>query len=616
MIGLVCPIKMVAQNQVLLINDSSDEYFLNTSKMNLYIDSSGVKTFESIKNLPNHSFKKVSSNSSITSGYKFPIWVKFNYVNQSKDNNWVYELIDFRIDDVTYFYPNQNNKYDSLYQGDNQFFEKKTFQHKNHVFKLPVFEKQDTITVYFKFSTIQNREFVLFSKVRTVSNFTNYALNEYFLLALFYGMICFMAIYNIFLYISIKEHVHLVYVFYIINVAIYCLSRIDGLAFQYLWPDNPSLNAYIDSISLATFTICAMWFAITFLDMKSKSPGYHNILLITILIRISILLIGQFYRPILDYEWLDLFCVLLTFVVCIIVANKQFVKYQYFIIAFGLMSVGYTIFVLQEHGIIPGSIIAYYSLNFGIIGESFFLSFGISEKTRQFLSDRNKSQQKEIEALQINTELKEKLLLETQEKKELTDKINRELEQKVTERTIELQKLNENLKKQKEEISKLNSLLDVQNWELKKEINQKDIAKIVIKNLTYNEFLKIFETESSCYKYLAELKWDNSDNVCSSCSNNKWNRLNLKSRKCTRCGHIESVTSQTVFHGTRFSIQKGFYMIYQYLFWSDNINISELSEKLEMRRATCSDFIQKLKERHLNFKPNEPVDFETIIISN
>jgi two-component system, sensor histidine kinase LadS len=602
-----------ARGQLLVLNDKADVYKCEGYEMDVFVDSTGRKTLADIQKLPTASFGKPKWETRKSNGYRFPIWVKFNYTNRSKESSWLYELVDFRIDHVTFFSPNKQAGYDSLHQGDDVQFGKKIFQHKNQVFKLASGNIDDTLTVYIRFDATQDREFILTAKVRSITNFSRYSLNEYFLLALFYGMISIMALYNLFLYFSLKDKVHLVYVFYIVNVAVYCSSRIDGLGFQFLWRNFPSFNEYLDSFSLAAFVVCAMWFAMTFLETEKQSTLSHVLLKSAMFLRVFVLLVGQFYHPVLDYEWIDLFCVLLTLGVSIKACQNQFKKYRYFLLAFGLMSVGFSVFALQELGMIPNNMITFYSLNIGIICESFFLSLGISEKTRRFMEERNTAQQNEIKSLQANSLLSEALLLQTQEKKELAEKVNRELEQKVADRTTELRTLNENLALQKEQIATLNSMLDIQNWELKKELKEKEKAQIIPKHLNLEEFQNTFPDDSSCYRYLADWKWGKGDEACSNCGNIKWKRINLKSRKCTRCDHIESVTSHTIFHGVRFSIQKAFFIAYQYLHFGESLNITELANKLDMRRPTCSAFVQKVREKKDKLKPNESLDFGKIV---
>jgi hypothetical protein len=69
------------------------------------------------------------------------------------------------------------------------------------------------------------------------------------------------------------------------------------------------------------------------------------------------------------------------------------------------------------------------------------------------------------------------------------------------------------------------------------------------------------------------------------------------SRKCTRCRTIESVTAHTILHGVKFPIDKALFIL---LTTTNNVNkytTEQLSETLNLRRATCWTFQHKVKEK-------------------
>jgi len=113
-------------------------------------------------------------------------------------------------------------------------------------------------------------------------------------------------------------------------------------------------------------------------------------------------------------------------------------------------------------------------------------------------------------------------------------------------------------------------------------------------SLSIFEFQTRFSDDDSCLKYLSELKWENGYK-CEECGNTRYCKGNSPySRQCTKCNHIESPTSGTLFHKIKFSILKAFYIIYYVSTNKKGISSTELSRKLSLRQKTCWLFKQKV----------------------
>ncbi|MDD2200424.1 MAG: IS1595 family transposase [Bacteroidales bacterium] len=114
------------------------------------------------------------------------------------------------------------------------------------------------------------------------------------------------------------------------------------------------------------------------------------------------------------------------------------------------------------------------------------------------------------------------------------------------------------------------------------------------KSMTIFDFQKKFPDERSCMSYLAELKWQDGY-VCPKCGNKKYCAgSNEFDRQCTKCNYLESPTSRTLFHKTKFSILKAFYIVYYVSTSKKGISSTELSRKLGLRQKTCWSFKQKV----------------------
>lgn len=66
----------------------------------------------------------------------------------------------------------------------------------------------------------------------------------------------------------------------------------------------------------------------------------------------------------------------------------------------------------------------------------------------------------------------------------------------------------------------------------------------------FQEFLTTFRTEEDCWNYLFEVRWSNGY-ICPQCGSAKYWKTERELIHCRECEHQVSITSGTIFHGTR-----------------------------------------------------------------
>lgn len=116
------------------------------------------------------------------------------------------------------------------------------------------------------------------------------------------------------------------------------------------------------------------------------------------------------------------------------------------------------------------------------------------------------------------------------------------------------------------------------------------------KSLSIFDFQQKFPDEESCLKYLAEEKW-RVGFLCPKCGHSNYCKgVKKYDRQCTKCRHICSPTSGTLFHQVKFPLLKAFYIIYYVSTNKKGISSTELSRKLELRQKTCWLFKRKVME--------------------
>jgi len=94
------------------------------------------------------------------------------------------------------------------------------------------------------------------------------------------------------------------------------------------------------------------------------------------------------------------------------------------------------------------------------------------------------------------------------------------------------------------------------------------------------EFQKSFRNDEDCAKHLAEQRWGNKF-ICPRCGHTEfWYISKRKLFECRKCDFQTSVTSGTIFHRTRVSLLKWYWLIYHMAMDKVGVSISEMQRIL------------------------------------
>ncbi|WP_018343791.1 7TM diverse intracellular signaling domain-containing protein [Cytophaga aurantiaca] len=498
----------------------------------------------------------------------------------------------------------------SFVTGSDYPFTQRYLHHKNFIFPLNMEPGMYTIRIGVR--DIQPDE--LYFKIRSDHFFTEYAISEYFFLGCYYGILLIVLLYNLFLYMKGALRVHILYVLYIIG----CIAlsvREDGMAYQYVFPYFPSFNFVFNSylakpIFLSTFIV----YSVSFLDIKKYVPIVKKILLGLLGVYAFLLLVSIIVPAAVSFlEYIFFSVFILVYVTSFIIAKKGNHFAYYFFAGFSMVMLSVLINLLRSFNIIPSTILTVYSFNYGIILEVIIFSVALADKIRIIQEERAQHKEALIVQLSENDVLQHLLIAELKEKKILQEKVNRELETKVRERTIELQSANEKLATFAKETDRLNSELDRFNYALQKEIKEEKVSRIYNQDVSYVEFLTTYPDDDSCLKVIQQLKWPEGF-VCRKCGNAKASEAGVWYRKkCSKCGTIESITANTLFHHLKFPLNKAFYLTYV-KFSNLKQTDESLSDLIDLRKPTIWAYRKKVEERMLEKKYAKASNWKDIVL--
>ncbi|MBX7051708.1 MAG: SpoIIE family protein phosphatase [Flavobacteriales bacterium] len=318
--------------------------------------------------------------------------------------------------------------------GDNHFFGSRPIEHRTYRFPI-AFVERETRTYYAKINAAGEQ------LLAPITVWTKHSLAEKDALdnlvrGCYFGLIVFVLLFTLFLYLRLREKSSLYYVHYNFNLLLLQLS-LGGYAFQFFWPNNSYL-ANISTPVFASLSILALLkFSQMFLQLREYFPRIHrwlNYVGYLIIFNIGLSLIGTPTTFPISVLLINVIALLINFAiipVTIMVLRKGYKPAKFFLIGFITLVITVFGFIATNLGLIRNEFYAEYGLLIGSAAETILLSFAVVDKFHSFKD----------QALQS---LKELNRIEREQ--------NEVLERAVLERTEEILHQKTELENQKEEI--------------------------------------------------------------------------------------------------------------------------------------------------------------------
>ena len=594
-----------AQKEVTL-NDTITQHIFSYSEIDCLEDTSGKLTIDQVRS-PAIAAKFVPSSiyTPKTPGLNIYYWyrIRINHDAPTK-NNWIIEFFDQTIDDIAVYspinqkdlLPNPNHDdYAVTYLGSSHPFAQRLYQHKN--LSLNINSNLYGNNVYYiRLKSHQPANVIVV--LRSVSWFIHYALDEYFFFGIFYGMLLVFSLYNLMMYIAIRQIQYLYYIMYNLSIGLYEMST-DGIAYQYLWPNSPVWNQYAYGVALFFASVFGLLFTRSLLYVKAKAPKLNKLIWWTIVLRsIFFVLCLTVNNNWFNYRVIEIGPLLIACYTGFYILKKGYWPARFFVVGYTFLFIGFILKVLITFEVswLPFGPLTHYSLSFCFIMEMLFISFAIGEKVRILKKNKDYAQRRIIRQMKQNEELK--------------DNINRQLEEQVKERTSELVEksrviedqneellsVNVLLKEQAEEISRINVLLEKDNVTLHTNIDKVTHDRVMSAEVDFEEFSRIYPDRDTCFKFLSDLKWEKGY-ACRKCEHTNYSGGHLPySRRCSKCGYDESVIAYTILQNSRIPINKAFYMIFLMYSTKGKISSHKLSEIVTIRQSTCWAFSSRIRK--------------------
>ncbi len=256
--------------------------------------------------------------------------------------------------------------------------------------------------------------------------------NDYLSQAWYFGMATAMILFNLLLFVSLRDVIYLLYVNFVTIMAL-AFAEQSGLATEFLWTDSPRWTGISTGVCYSATFAALLTFTRHMLNTWKVAPRLDRLIKISIGIYLLIPFGLAVAYPYL-ITWLTLFhlvtsaLVLYTGLFCIVKRQRSAI---FFVAAFTVLCLGGTVGALRALAWVPTNFFTTNLLQLGSSIEMLLLALALADRFNGMRLDKAKAQKEALEAQQR--------LVENLRSSEHI------LETRVAERTAELQILNRKL---------------------------------------------------------------------------------------------------------------------------------------------------------------------------
>ncbi|WP_198343102.1 EAL domain-containing protein [Oleiphilus messinensis] len=350
-------------------------------QLDVLVDSSNQLD---IKNLLDETIQQnwqFSGNSIPNFGYTHDAyWFRFTLKNfQTREQRLIIEIAYPLLDEIDVFLISGENAIQHYQTGDTRPFEQRPIDHPH--FLIPeVLDPQENLTVMLRVRTSGTLQVPI--KVWQEDRFYQANNSVEQIHALYYGTMIVIIIFNIFVFLALKEAT---YIYYALSTLGYLaiLGSLRGKMYQVLWPESPLLHEYIMLLSVPFTMLFSTLFARAFLSLKQTQSVFYP--LTSIVIALSLFgLIGTLLLPYQYSIQLSVFIAIPGCFILLIVGPIQWFKgnkaARFYSMAWALLSLGGVITAMNKAGLLNTNLITEYSLQIGSALEAILLSMALAER--------------------------------------------------------------------------------------------------------------------------------------------------------------------------------------------------------------------------------------------
>jgi diguanylate cyclase (GGDEF)-like protein len=305
------------------------------------------------------------------------------------------------LDEIDVYLRRADGSISHFSSGDSHPFDDRAFSYREPNFNIDLadFEQADLLVRVRSKSSMQ-----VPLTLYTQKAFFELARDSQFSVGLYYGILLALLFYNLILFLSLRDWNYFFYVLHVsgTGMALFCLN---GLAFEFFWPQSPWLANVAVPMSMSLGMLCMHQFVRRFLELRTRLPAGNRILLGFMAFHAVMFFLSMF----IDYRVAILLGTAsvipgsaMMLGSCLILARRGDPAAKILLLAWSMLLVGVTAYAMVSFGLLPKVFATEYGIQLGSALEMILLSFALAyrfaelreENVRIVQSARNELEQR------------------------------------------------------------------------------------------------------------------------------------------------------------------------------------------------------------------------------
>ena len=274
-------------------------------------------------------------------------------------------------------------------------------------------ELQQPTTIYVR---VQSESSMLVDvRLLTAEQFFQTSMTSFLGYGAMFGIMMAMCLYNLFLFVSLRDYNYLLYVLSITTTALF-LASLSGHAPRWLWPDYRMWSEEIFLIIVAVTLMSGLAFCTRFLEARIYAPVLHKIIIALIVlagltIPLSLLTGFQFSVFLTGAVSGTSGTVgLITATVCLMRGQRSA---RFYLVAWAGYCIGTVLTAARQHGFVENEFYAIHGMEIGAVLETILISFALSDRYNELKKAKERAQHEVAESLRRMDKLKDEFLANT-----------------------------------------------------------------------------------------------------------------------------------------------------------------------------------------------------------
>ncbi|MEO8020341.1 7TM diverse intracellular signaling domain-containing protein [Polaromonas sp.] len=304
---------------------------------------------------------------------------------------WLLEVAYPALDQLDLYTPNNRGEFVRQSGGDLRPFASRVVPHRNHVLPVTLQPGGENL-VYLR---VQSQG-TLSAPVRLwqAPALWQHDQLEYSLLSLYFGLLVGLLLYNLLLYLSVRDRAYLIYVGFVGGMAV-SQAALTGMGGQFFWPGQTWWNSVSPPVGMAAAAAFGILFARNFLNSAVRMPRMNRVML-ALVGSWLLALLAALLLPYTVSSWMVTVLAVVS-VTVVVLAGALSVRQKhpgasYFLTAWAVLLLGVATLVLHNTGVLPSNLLTSNSLLIGSALEMVLLSFALADRINIERNEKERAQ--------------------------------------------------------------------------------------------------------------------------------------------------------------------------------------------------------------------------------